>query len=433
MAGPEERLKTSTVALPTPDFRSLFEATPARFLVLTPALTIAAVSDQYLAATMTNRDDIVGRFVFDVFPDNPADPSATGTRNVTASLTRVFETGQTDRMAIQKYDVRRPAADGGEFEERYWSPVNTPVLDEQRRVIYVIHSVDDVTESVRLRHRAAHMEREGEARAQELHETKHQLTDANQALSEMNVATHAKDDFLAILGHELRNPLAPILTALELMRLQGDDILRRERRVIERQATHLVRLVDELLDLSRVTQGKVHLVRTRVEVARIMVKATELASSAVLERHHHLVVTDPPPEAVVEGDETRLTQIICNLLTNAAKYTEPGGRIELTASVASADVIIRVKDTGIGIPAESLPHLFDLFVQEQRALHRASGGLGIGLAIVKSLVQLHGGTVTAHSDGVAKGSEFCVTLPLAQPEGEGTALAVPASPSAIPN
>jgi signal transduction histidine kinase len=408
---------------PSPDFRALFESAPGLYLVLTRDLQIAAASDAYLQATMTRRDDILGRHLFDVFPDNPDDPDATGTRNLSASLARVLEAGAADTMAIQKYDIRRPETQGGGFEERYWSPVNSPVLDGAGRVLYIIHRVEDVTEFVRLKHKDQAQERlttrlrtridrmhaEVFARAQELSDANRQLRDATGELE----ASRAKDDFLAILGHELRNPLAPMLMALELMRLRGGDLLLRERCVIERQVKHLMTLIDDLLDLSRVSRGKLQLRRTPVEMGRVTVKATELASDLILQRRHHLVMTDPPTGAMVDGDETRLTQIVANLLTNAAKYTEPGGRIELSVTVEGAEVVICVKDSGIGIPTDSLPHVFDLFVQEQRALPRAHGGLGIGLAIVKSLVHLHGGTVSVHSDGPGLGSTFCVRLPLA--------------------
>jgi signal transduction histidine kinase len=409
---------------PGPDFRALFEAAPGLYLVLTPDFTITAASDAYLRATMTRREDILGRHLFDVFPDNPDDPAATGTRNLSASLARVLDAGVADTMSIQKYDIRRPDSHGGGFEERYWSPVNSPVFDGAGRVLYIMHRVEDVTEFVRLkqkdraqarlttqlRTRIERMEADVFARGQELTTATRQLRDATGELA----ASRAKDDFLAILGHELRNPLAPILMALELMRLRGADLLLRERAVIERQVKHLMTLIDDLLDLSRVSRGKLQLVRTPVDMGLVTVKATELASDLILQRRHHLVITDPPAGAVVEGDETRLTQVVTNLLNNAAKYTEPGGRIELSITVEGAEVVICVKDSGIGIPTESLKYVFDLFVQEQRALPRAHGGLGIGLAIVKSLVQLHGGTVSVQSDGPGLGSTFCVRLPLAR-------------------
>ena len=367
------------------------------YLGLTPDLRIAAVTDAYLRATMTRREDILGRPLFEVFPDNPNDPEATGVRNLSASLARVLRERVADTMPLQKYDIRRPESDGGGFEERYWSPVNSPVLGPNGDVIYIIHRVEDVTSVVRL---------EQEGRKQE-----------RRAGDEV-AANRAKDDFLALLGHELRNPLSPILTALELMRMRGGDTLLRERMVIERQVKHLVTLVDDLLDLSRVTREKVQLDHKNVELGRVIIKATELAGPWILDRQHHLVVTDPPAGTIIRGDETRLVQIVTNLLNNAAKYTEPGGRIELAVTVAGAEVAIIVSDSGIGITPDLLPHVFNPFVQEERALARSSGGLGVGLAIVKSLVQMHGGTVTAHSDGLGRGSRFCVRLPRARGRAE---------------
>ena len=224
-------------------------------------------------------------------------------------------------------------------------------------------------------------------------------------------ANQAKDEFLAILGHELRNPLSPILSAIELMRLKDGEAFVRERAVIERQVKHMVALVDDLLDLSRVARGKLQLTRTRVHLNRVITKATELTSQAILQRLHHLIVTDAPADAVVDGDETRLTQVVVNLLNNAAKYTEPGGWIDVRTAVEGTEVVITVKDSGTGMPPELLPHVFDLFVQERRALSRSNGGLGIGLAVARRIVEMHEGTITARSAGAGKGSAFEVRLP----------------------
>ena len=812
------------------DFRTLFEAAPGLYLVLTDALQIAAVSDAYLRATMTRREDIVGRQLFDVFPDNPDDPQATGVRNLRASLQRVLAEGVPDAMAVQQYDIRRPESEGGGFEERYWSPINSPVIDERGNVVYIIHRVEDVTDFVRLKQkgreqeqrtqelqtRAQEMEAEVFHRAQELQEANRQLREANDALAELDraktmffsnvshefrtpltlmigpledllagsaaipseirdtlavvhrnalrllklvntllefariqsnsvaasleptdlttlttelcahfrsafakagiafrveteqlphamsvdremwekivlnllsnalkftlqgevmvtlgwkdghaelevrdtgvgipaaelshlftrfyriqdkrarsqegsgiglalvrelarlhggdvtvsstegqgsvftvripdreahlpatrvqsapaaepaattafvaeaaawntagapaenapdtasperngrarilladdnadmrdyvskvltkewsvtavadgqqafdravadvpdlvladimmpgldgfellrrlrshsatrtvpvillsaragteasvegleagaddylvkpfsarelvarVATHlrlkqcrdveiasrVKDEFLAILGHELRNPIAPILTALELMRMRGDDRLKREREVIERQVKHLTRLVDDLVDLSRIMRGKLKLRRTRVDLARVMTKAIELATPLLNAREHQLGVTFPPDKAIVFADETRLAQVIGNLLSNAAKYTEPGGNLSLTASIDRQHVVIRVRDSGVGIPGGLLPFVFEPFVQEKTSAQHSGGGLGIGLAIVKRLVELHRGTVDVASDGRGQGSEFSIRLPLAR-------------------
>ena len=226
-------------------------------------------------------------------------------------------------------------------------------------------------------------------------------------------ASRAKDEFLAILGHELRNPLAPIMTALHLMRLRGGDVNEKERTVIERQVTHLTRLVDDLLDVSRITRGKVELKMQRVELADVVAKGIELASPLLEQRQHVLTVSVPRQGLVVNGDPVRLGQVVSNLLTNAAKYTEIGGRITVEGACEGAEVVLRVRDTGIGITPEMLPRVFDLFIQEPQALDRSQGGLGLGLPIVRSLVALHGGTVNASSEGEGQGTEFTIRLPAA--------------------
>jgi signal transduction histidine kinase/DNA-binding response OmpR family regulator len=234
------------------------------------------------------------------------------------------------------------------------------------------------------------------------------LASARQAAEEAN---RAKDEFLAMLGHELRNPLAPILTALQLLRLRGVQAGERERTIIERQVRHLVGLVDDLLDVSRITRGKVRLSQVPLEVSEAVAKAIELASP-LLEQHRHDLVVDVPTHGLaVLADPDRLAQIIGNLVTNAAKYTSPGGRIRVSATLDGQDVVLCVRDTGMGIDPEMLPRIFDLFTQDRQAIDRAQGGLGLGLAIVRSLVVLHGGTVTARSEGRGRGSEFIVRLP----------------------
>ena len=222
------------------------------------------------------------------------------------------------------------------------------------------------------------------------------------------------DEFLAMLGHELRNPLAPIATAVKLMELKGDDRLSRERKVIERQVGHLSHLVNDLLDVSRIAQGKIALSRKLVDVAEIADRAVEMAGPLLESRGHRLSVFVPRKELLVEADPVRLSQVLGNLLTNAAKYTPPGGKIELHASRDRADVVVRVRDNGIGIPSDLLPRIFGLFVQGPRGLDRSEGGLGLGLAVVKNLVELHGGSVVAQSAGPGQGSEFSVRIPAAQ-------------------
>jgi signal transduction histidine kinase/ActR/RegA family two-component response regulator len=229
---------------------------------------------------------------------------------------------------------------------------------------------------------------------------------------EREEANRAKDEFLAMLGHELRNPLAPIVTALNLMKLRSGNRLNRESEIIERQVGHLIRLVDDLLDISRVARGKVELKREPVEMSEVVAKAIETASPLLEQRRHYLSVEVPATGLLVYGDPTRLAQVVANLLTNAAKYTEPGGHIAVRAWVEGARVHLAVQDNGAGISPDLLPRVFDLFQQGRRTMDRAEGGLGIGLALVKSLTHLHGGSVSARSGGVGRGSEFAIALPL---------------------
>jgi signal transduction histidine kinase len=232
---------------------------------------------------------------------------------------------------------------------------------------------------------------------------------AEQALKE---ADRQKDEFLAMLAHELRNPLAPILNAVQLMRLKPmpDPQLSWSRDVIERQLAHLTRLVDDLLDVARITRGRINLSREPIELAVLIARAVETVQPLIQERGHAFTSEIPAGTLRVDGDPLRLTQALGNVLRNAAKYTERGGRISLSVCRRGTDVEIRVRDTGIGIPAELLPRIFDLFTQV-RSDHSQSG-LGIGLALVRRLLQMHGGSITAHSEGTGLGSEFVIRLPL---------------------
>ena len=231
-------------------------------------------------------------------------------------------------------------------------------------------------------------------------------------LRELEAANRAKDEFLAMLGHELRNPLSPIVTALQLMKMRGDARTLREQEVIGRQVDHLLRLVDDLLDVSRIARGKIDLRKEPVEIANVLAKAVEMASP-LFEQHHHRLTIDVQPQGLrCVGDPVRLAQVVSNLLTNAARYTPPGGDVQLAAQRDGDEIVIRVKDNGNGIPPEMLPRLFDLFFQGHRNTEQVSGGLGLGLALVKNLVEQHGGSVSVHSDGPQRGSEFVVRLPV---------------------
>jgi PAS domain S-box-containing protein len=239
------------------------------------------------------------------------------------------------------------------------------------------------------------------------------VTARRRAEEELREADRRKDEFLATLAHELRNPLAPLRNGLQLLRVAGDDRATAElaRGMMERQLAQLVRLIDDLLDVSRITRGRLELRRESVALATALQSAVETARPLIEASGHDLTVTLPPEPVYLEADATRLAQVFGNLLTNAAKYTERGGHIWLTAGRRGREVVVTVRDTGIGIAAEHLPHLFEMFSQVTPALERSQGGLGIGLSLVKGLVEMHGGTVEARSDGPGKGSEFAIRLP----------------------
>ena len=641
--------------VPTPDYKALFQWAPGLFLVLEPDLTIAAVSDAYLKATMTEREDITGRNLFDVFPDNPADPTADGVRNLRASLERVLAKRAPDRMAIQKYDIRLPPEQGGAFEVRYWRPRNTPVLGPNGEVAYIIHQVKDVTELVKLKQKGVEQERVAAAlraskewfsttlnsigdaviaadvnRAvlfmnpvaealtgwtaseaygkplsdifaivnemtgtatenpaarvletghitglanptvlvarngterpiddsaapivderghvagvvvvfrditdrkqaeqarreseekfrlladaipqltwmahsdghifwynkqwydytgttpeqmqgwgwQSVHDpemlpivverwkasiatgepfemvfplkgadgeyrpfltrvnpvkdagrvirwfgTNTDITERQQAEQEireqaerLREADRRKDEFLAMLAHELRNPLASVSNAIQILRKSNvpAEYAESSKEIIERQIKHLARLIDDLLDVSRITRGTIELRKERIDASPIINAAVEAVRPLTEEKKQELAVSFIPGTLWCEADPTRLEQILINLLTNATRYTPAGGHIRLAARREDGHVVFKVRDDGIGIPPDQLTAMFELFTQGDRTIARSEGGLGIGLTIVERIAQMHGGTATAHSEGTGKGSEFTVMLP----------------------
>jgi PAS domain S-box-containing protein len=232
--------------------------------------------------------------------------------------------------------------------------------------------------------------------------------------AELSDTDRRKDEFLATLAHELRNPLAPIRNGLQLMRMVGGggEAAEQAREMMERQLNQMVRLVDDLMDVSRITRGKVELRKEMIPLADVLKSAVETSRPHIERMGHKLTVTLPDVPIIVEADMTRLSQVFLNLLNNAAKYSDQGSRIWLTAEQQESDAVITVRDTGIGIAANHLPLVFEMFSQVDRSLEKSQGGLGIGLSLVKQLVAMHGGTVEAKSGGVGMGSEFVVRLPV---------------------
>jgi PAS domain S-box-containing protein len=265
-----------------------------------------------------------------------------------------------------------------------------PIRDEDGRFVGVVLVFRDVTERRRL---------EGELR---------------QRSADLVERDRRKDEFLAMLAHELRNPLAPLRNTIQLLRLKfpGDPEMDRLRGVMERQVSHLVRLVDDLLDVSRITRGILELRKEQLDLGALIARSVEGVRPVIEERGHRLEVTAPAEPLLLEADPARLEQVLGNLLTNAARYTPPDGRIWLTGERDGVEAVVRVRDNGIGIRAEMLPRLFDMFQQADRLPGHVAEGLGLGLSLVHTLVEMHGGTVSASSAGLGKGSEFVVRLPL---------------------
>ena len=240
-----------------------------------------------------------------------------------------------------------------------------------------------------------------------------QIRQAEAARRDAEEANQTKDQFLAVLGHELRNPLAPSLTALELMKARDPNVFKREREVLERQVAHMVRLVNDLLDISRLSRGKVHLDRRRFELREAVDRAVDMARPLMAQQRHALDVSVAADGLLIDADLDRIVQVLSNLLTNAAKYTPPGGHIAIFASAAADRVVIACEDDGPGIAADLMPRLFDPFAQGPRALDRREGGLGLGLALARTFTEIHGGTIHVENRAPQRGSRFVVSLPMA--------------------
>lgn len=325
---------------------------------------------------IVGREHVVGKRFAEVFPELVGTP-------VYDIFRRVYRTG-TPYISGETHIPLR--LDGyAELQDRFYSYNLVPLRNPDYSVYGLMVIAVDITPKVVARQEIERLN------------------------ADLKVALRMKDEFLAMLGHELRNPLAPIVTALQIMKLR-DTTTSREQAVIQRQVDHLVRLVDDLLDVSKITRGKVELRPDWVELRDVLGNAVEMADYLLEQKSHRLTVQAPPVKWY--GDPARLAQIVANLLTNAARYTSERGNIQLIAGVHNDEIEISVQDNGIGISAELLPHIFDLFVQGRRTPDRAEGGLGIGLALVKNLVHLHGGRVTATSAGKGQGSTFTITLPI---------------------
>ena len=413
------------------DFRALFEAVPDRFLVLDPDLIIVAVSGAYLEATMTDRVEIVGRHLFDVFPDNPGDPSASGVSNLRASLEQVRAARVADTMVVQKYDIRRPESAGGDFEERYWSLINSPVFDAAGELRYIIHRADDVTEFVRLEHGessttgvheipGADVEAELFRRASDVAEGNRQLTHAitelrrseeelRAARGEADRANRAKTDFVAHMSHELRTPLTAILGFAQLLEL--DELTEDHRSSVKhilQAGHHLLDLINEILDISRIERGQLSISAEPLAVDELLDEVTAVMTPLAAERSISLTRGESLGAHVV-ADRQRLRQVILNLLSNAMKYNREGGAVTIECARVPGDRLqIAIADTGYGIAPEHLDRLFQPFDRLGAELG-AIEGTGIGLALARGLVEAMGGTIDVTSE-LDVGTTFRIEL-----------------------
>jgi PAS domain S-box-containing protein len=395
-------------------FRALFEALPGLFLVLTPEFAVVAVSDAYLKATMTRREAILGRDLFELFPDNPNDPAATGAANLRASLQRVLQTGTTDTMPIQRYDVRRP---DGVFEERFWSPVNSPAFGLDRRIEFIIHRVEDVTEFVRqkqrspvgddgLRARMEQMEAEVFRSSQQVRLANLQLRSANKEL----------EAFSYSVSHDLRAPLRHIDGFARMLSSHLDGRLDEKSRhyvtTISDAARRMGQLIDDLLVFSR--QGRAELRTMPVNLADLLEEERRRLGGEIGDRR---VVWEIGVLPVVTGDPAMLRQVFANLLGNAVKYTRnrADARIEVGQKTGAEDeVVIFVRDNGAGFDMKYCDKLFGVF----QRLHtsREFEGTGVGLANVRRIVERHGGRTWAEGR-VNEGATFYFSLPAVPANG----------------
>ena len=352
--------------------RRLFEQAPSFVCILKgPQHVFEFVNKAH--QKLFNSAGWIGKPIREAFPD------LTGQGYVTR-LDEVYRSGR--RYVAESAPVRYRFAADSPMEERLLDFIYEPIVEEDGAVSGIFCEGFDVTEARR----------------------------AEQALRE---ADRRKDAFLATLAHELRNPLAPIRQAVRIAKTPTVSLeqLKWSHDVIERQSAHMAMLLDDLLDMTRISRGQLQLRKSVVELRAVIDPAVEAARPLMDQRKHRLEVSLPPGPLAVEVDALRVSQVVCNLLNNAAKYTDDGGRIELRVRNEAGTLVISVRDNGIGLDAEIAPRLFEMFAQSQAALERAEGGFGIGLPLVKGLVELHGGTIAANSAGPRKGSEFTVTLP----------------------
>jgi PAS domain S-box-containing protein len=371
---------------------TIFDNILAAVAYLDRDFNFVRVNSVYAQSSGYSAAELLGRNHFDLFPD----------AENRAIFERVRDTGETYVARAREFRY----APQSEHPETFWDWWLCALPSTQGGTEGIVLSLVEVTETERARRRVERLN------------------------LELRDASRRKDEFLAMLSHELRNPLAAILNAVTVLKRCGPDepVLNHARDAAERQVRHMARLLDDLLDVSRVTMGKITLKKERVNLASAVQRSAEVIRPQVEKRGLHMAVMLSPEHLVVDADPERLEQVINNLLSNAAKFTLAGGHITVTVSMAGEQALVRVKDDGIGIPQDLQPHIFDLFVQGERPIDRSQGGLGVGLTLVRRILELHNGSIEVRSRGCGMGSEFTVRLPIAA-RGPGKATeTVPKAP-----
>jgi PAS domain S-box-containing protein len=367
--------------------RLLLDAPVGAAVMVGERLVYQLVNSIYAAVSGRPADEMMNKPFVEVYPELEGSP-------VHEKFKEVYRSGEPFISEPTLVQIHR---NGGALDDRYFTYNLAPLRSLRGDVFGLMVIAVDITTEVESR---SHVEKLN---------------------VELKAAARAKDEFLAMLAHELRNPLAPIGAAAELLQIVKLDEkrVRQTSQVISRQVWHMTALVDDLLDISRLTRGLVELEKAPLDIRHVVADAVEQITPLIQSRHHHLILHLPPEVTIISGDKKRLIQVVANILNNAAKYTPEGGNIILRVDVHAARLAIEVQDNGIGMEPELASRAFDLFAQAERTPDRSSGGLGLGLALVKSLTELHGGRVSCASGGLGQGSTFAVQLPRqAEPEDE---------------
>jgi signal transduction histidine kinase len=430
-----------------PDFKLLFESSPGLYLVLSTDLTILAATDEYLKATLTSRDQIIGRYLFDIFPDNPDDKETTAVDNMKASIGRVLSYRAPDTWADQRHDVRQPLSKGGGFVTRYWRPTNYPVFDSNGEIKYILHTVENITEFVKLQKKGAeelakysrHLEKinnklsranselsrqfkeliqkdatiDGLTSSNEVHEeVNRQLSRINAELAlakeKAEESDRLKSAFLANISHEIRTPLNGMLGFAEILKEPGLNAVLRQKYIdiIEKSGKRLVDTVQDLIDISKIETGQVTMNISEVNLIKQIEELCEFFKPQANQKNIKLILRNliPPGHEMIETDRGKLDSVLTNLIRNAIKFTDKG-RVEVGCTAGENYVEYYVSDTGIGIPQSKHEAVFLRFQQADTDKGIAMQGSGLGLAIAKAYVEMLGGTIWLESE-VDRGTTF---------------------------